>query len=169
MRRSLLRSNLKFNFVKLSFTFVFSQSNLKIQIRQLSLKFVCVANWVRNVGSNSSFFRTNSLFCHCQVLLGLYIWETNLIETLTKMNTNRRNCFCCLVLSYKKLWPTNLNCSWRKRVTKHEIEWQLFQNWSTPGKDEIETSIRTFQRVRDEIENTFSKIEWRENGQEILY
>ena len=42
----------------------------------------------------------------------------------------------------------------------------MFQNWST--KDEIETSIRTFQSVWDEIENTFSKIEWRddENGRE---
>ena len=45
----------------------------------------------------------------------------------------------------------------------------MFQNWST--KDEIEMSIRTFQRIRDEIENTFSKIEWRddENGRENLY
>ena len=45
----------------------------------------------------------------------------------------------------------------------------IFQNWST--KDEIETSIRTFQSVRDEIERTFSKIEWRgdENGRENLY
>ena len=45
----------------------------------------------------------------------------------------------------------------------------MFQNWST--KYEIETSIRTFQRVRDEIENTFSKIERRddENGRENLY
>ena len=45
----------------------------------------------------------------------------------------------------------------------------MFQNWST--KDEIETSIRTFQRVRDEIENmSLSKIEWRndENGRENL-
>ena len=24
-------------------------------------------------------------------------------------------------------WRTNLNCSWRKRVTKHEIEWQWFK------------------------------------------
>ena len=40
----------------------------------------------------------------------------------------------------------------------------MFQNWST--KDEIETSIRTFQSVRDEIENTFSKIEWRGHGEE---
>ena len=42
----------------------------------------------------------------------------------------------------------------------------MFQNWST--KDEIETSIRTFQSVRDEIESTFSKIEWRDdkNGRE---
>ena len=45
----------------------------------------------------------------------------------------------------------------------------MFQNWST--KDEIETSISTFQRVRDEIENKFSKIECRgdENGRENLY
>ena len=45
----------------------------------------------------------------------------------------------------------------------------MFQNWST--KNEIETSIRTFQSVRDKIENTFSKIEWRddENGRENLY
>ena len=35
----------------------------------------------------------------------------------------------------------------------------MFQNWST--KDEIETSIRTFQSVRDEIESTFFKVEWR--------
>ena len=48
----------------------------------------------------------------------------------------------------------------------------MFQNWSTKDmKDEIETSIRTFQSVRDEIESTFSKIEWRddENGRENLY
>ena len=45
----------------------------------------------------------------------------------------------------------------------------MFQNWST--KDRIEASSRTFQSVRDEIENTFSKIEWRddENGRENLY
>ena len=45
----------------------------------------------------------------------------------------------------------------------------LFQNLST--KDEIETSIRTFESVRDEIECTFSKIEWRddENGRENIY
>ena len=44
----------------------------------------------------------------------------------------------------------------------------MFQNWST--KDEIETSIRTFQSVRDEIESTFFKVEWRgdENGRENL-
>ena len=44
----------------------------------------------------------------------------------------------------------------------------MFRNWST--KDETETSIRTFQSVRDEIGNTFSKIEWKddENGRENL-
>ena len=45
----------------------------------------------------------------------------------------------------------------------------MFQNWST--KDEIETSIRKFQSVRDEIESTFFKVDWRgdENGRENLY
>ena len=44
----------------------------------------------------------------------------------------------------------------------------MFKNWLT--KDEIETSIRTFQSVPDEMENTFSKIEWRddENGRKNL-
>ena len=45
----------------------------------------------------------------------------------------------------------------------------MLRNWST--KDEIETSICTFQSVRDEFENTFSKLEWRDdgNGRENLY
>ena len=45
----------------------------------------------------------------------------------------------------------------------------MFRNWST--KYEIEMSIRTFQSIRDEIENTFLKIEWRgdENGRENLW
>ena len=38
--------------------------------------------------------------------MGLYIWETILSETLTKMNVNRRNWFCCLVLMYcdQRIW-----------------------------------------------------------------
>ena len=73
------------------------------------------------------------------------------------------------VYSAQLLWPTNLNCNWQKRVTKHENCMTMFKNWST--KDEIETSIRTFQSVLDEIENTFFKIEWRgdKNGRENLY
>ena len=45
----------------------------------------------------------------------------------------------------------------------------MFQSWST--KVEIESSIHTLQSVRDEIENTYSKIEWRydENGRENIY
>ena len=45
------------------------------------------------------------------------------------------------------------------------------RNWFWSTKDEIEKSIRTFQSVQDEIENTFSKIERRddENGRENLY
>ena len=100
------------------------------------------------------------------MLLGIYIWETNLIETLTKMNANRRNCFCCLVLS------AAVNDEFELQLTKTGDKAQnwmtMFQNWSTKG--EIESIIRTFQSVRDEIENTFSKIEWRddENGRENL-
>ena len=43
------------------------------------------------------------------------------------------------------------------------------RNWMT--KDEIQKSIRTFQSVRDEIKNTFSKIELRddENGRGNLF
>ena len=57
----------------------------------------------------------------------------------------------------------------RKTGDKARNWMTMFQNWSTT--DDIETSIRTFQSVRDEIENTFSKIEWRgdENGRENLY
>ena len=45
----------------------------------------------------------------------------------------------------------------------------MSKNWLT--KDEVETSIRTFQSVQNEIGSTFSKIEWRddENRRENLY
>ena len=66
-------------------------------------------------------------------------------------------------------------CERRIWIAVDENRWQSTKlndnvsNWST--KDEIETSIRTFQSVRDEIENTSSKIEWwgDENGRENLY
>ena len=55
-----------------------------------------------------------------------------------------------------------------KTDDKARIWMTMFQSWST--KDEIETSNRTFQSVRDEIENTFSDIKWRgdENGRENI-
>ena len=57
---------------------------------------------------------------------------------------------------------------WVKLCDKERNWMTMFQNWST--QDEIETSIRTFQSVRDEIENTFFLIEWRgdENGREYI-
>ena len=61
-------------------------------------------------------------------------------------------------------------CDRRIWIAVDENGWlSTKQYWST--KDEIETSIRTFQSVGDKIENTFSKIEWRgdENEWEILY
>ena len=65
-------------------------------------------------------------------------------------------------------------CDRRIWIAIDENGWQStklndnFQNWSTK---EIETSIRTFQSVRDEIQSTFLKIEWRgdENVRENLY
>ena len=66
----------------------------------------------------------------------LYFWETDLSETLTKMNANRLNLFCCLVLSY---------CDWRIWIAIDEKgdkarNWMtMFQNWST--KDETETAF----------------------------
>ena len=49
-------------------------------------------------------FRSEKLTAfESKVLLGLYTWETNLTETLTNMNADRRN---CLVLSYcdRRIW-----------------------------------------------------------------
>ena len=100
------------------------------------------------------------------MLLGLYIWETNLIETLTKINANRRIIFA---VSCSATLTDEYELQLTKTGDKARNWMTMFQNWST--KDEIETSIRPFQSVRYEIENTFSKIEWRddENGRENLY
>ena len=119
------------------------------------IKFVIISN---------KFIILAFKFVKC--LLGLDIWEDEFDWNFDENECQYTKLF--LLSRAQLLWPTNLNCSWRKRVTKHEIEWQWFQNWST--KDEIETSIRTFQSVRDEIENTFSKTEWRddENGRKNL-
>ena len=149
--------------------FVNQITKFSIQIRQLSLKFVCVAKRVRNVGSNSSFFRTNSLFCHSNsssVIGPLHLgdeFDWNFDENECEIDEIVFAISCSAIL-----WPTNLNCSWRKRVTKHEIERQCFKI------DRLKTKLKrafAHSSVWDEIENTFSKIEWRddENGRENLY
>ena len=103
----------------------------------------------------------------CVIIMCLYIiWETILSGSLTKMNANRQNWFCSLVLSFcdRRIWiAIDENAGWQ---TKHELNDNVFDNWST--KDEIERSIRTFQSVRDEIENTFFLVEWTgdKNGRE---
>ena len=87
-----------------------------------------------------------------QVLYGLYIRETILSETLTTMKANRRILFCCLVLSYcDRRIILELQLTKTGDVAPNGMT--MFQNCSI--KDEIETSTRTFQSVRDEIENTF--------------
>ena len=94
------KSKVQFRQTVHSHSFYVNQiKNFSIQILQLSLKFFCVARRVRNVGSNSSFLRTNSVLCHSNsssVIGPLHLG----IEILTKMNANRRNWFCSLVLSY---------------------------------------------------------------------
>ena len=99
------------------------------------------------------------------MLLGLYIWETNLIETFTKMNANRQNCFA---VSFLATVTYEFELQLTKTGDKARNWMTMFQNWST--KDEIETGIRTFQSIRDENEKKKSKIEWRddENGRENL-
>ena len=133
-------------------SFVNQIKNLSIQICQLSLKVVSTAKWVRKLGSNSSFLGTNSLFCYSNSssVVGLYIWEMILSETLTKMNANRRNWVCTLPSRVQLFTVTD---EFELQLTKTDNvaqNWMtLFQNWLT--KDEIQTSIRTFQSVRDEI------------------
>ena len=90
-----------------------------------------------------------------------HVWHsgpqfTILSDTLTKMNVNRRNWFCCLVLSKAYTVNDELEFQLTKTGDKARNWMTMFQNWST-RKDEIETSIRTFQSVRDEIK-THKKI-----------
>ena len=87
--------------------FVVCQSNLKIQHSNSSIvteiRLCRKASYECKDQIRHSFKQIhyhNFVIQIRQVLLGLYIWETILIETLTKMNVNRRNCFCCLVLRW---------------------------------------------------------------------
>ena len=71
-------------------------------------------------------------------------------------------------VSYSASVTAGFELQWTKTGDKAQNWMTMFQNyWST--KDEIETSIRTFQSVRDKIKSTL-KIEWRgdENGRENL-
>ena len=112
-----------------------------IHIRFLSIKFNNSAfkfvncHWnsslslseLRMQGSNSSFFQTNSSFCHSNssgVIGPLHLGD----DFDWNVDENERQQTKLILLSRAKLlWPTNLNSSWRKRVTKHEIEWQCFK------------------------------------------
>ena len=100
------------------------------------------------------------------MLLGLYIWETILIETSTKKNGTRRNCFCCLVLSYYTVTD-----EFELQLTKiewHEIEWQCFKI------DRPKTKLkRAFAHSRvsgTKLKTYFLKLyEEVKNGRENLY
>ena len=128
---------------------VFCQSNLKIQHSNSSIvteiRPCREASYECKDQIHHSFKQIHYFVIQIrQVLLG-----TILIETLTKINANRRNWFCCLVLSYcdRRIWIAVDENGWQSTKLNDNVS-----NWST--KDEIETSIRTFQSVRDKIEKT---------------
>ena len=133
-----------------------------IQIRQLSLKFACVAKRVKNVESNSSFFRTNSLFCHSNSssvigplhLGGKFDWKWMTIDEIS---------FCCLVLSYcdRRIWIAVDENGWQARnwMTMFQKLINQRQNWNEQSHIP-ECPGRNWKHI--------SKIEWRddENGRE---
>ena len=89
------------------------------------------------LGSNSSVFSNKFIilsfkFVKCH--MGLYIWETILSETLTKVNANRRNCFCCLVLSYcdRRIWIAVDENGWQSTKLNDNVSKLIDQrqNWN---------------------------------------
>ena len=61
-----------------------------------------------------------------------FFWRS-VSQCMSKMNAIDE---IVLLSRAQLLWPTNLKCSWRKRVTKARNWMTMFQNWST--KDEFE-------------------------------
>ena len=142
VRRSLLRSNLKFNFVKLSFTFIFCQSNLTIQHSNSS-----IITEIRHSFKQIHYFVIQIR----QVLLGFYIWETILIETLTKMNANRRHWFGCLVLSYcdRRIWIAVDENGWQSTKLNGNVSKLIDQrrNWNEHSHNTENTCRRNFIEI----------------------
>ena len=96
------------------------------------------------LGSNSLFFIILSFKFAKPFLWAIIILETILSETL------KNNRFCCLVLSTV---TDEFELQLTKTGDKARNCMTMFQNWLT--KHDIETSIRTFQSVRVEIETPF--------------
>ena len=129
------------------------------------------------LGSNSSFFQTNSLFCHSNsssvILTFIMIWETILSETLTKMNASIDQ------IDFAVSCSAIVTDEFELLLTKTgEAEWQCFKINRPKTKLRRALTIRTFQSVREEIENTFIIFllievhhHWRgdENGRENLH
>ena len=118
--------------------------------------YVSLLKWVRNVGSNSSFFRTYSLFCHSNsssVIGPLRLgdeFDWTLWQKWRPIDEIVFPVLCSATVTDEfDLQLTKTSDNARNWMT-------MFQNWST--KDEVEMSIRTFQSVRDEVERTFKKI-----------
>ena len=103
----------------------------------MSLKFVCVTRRVRNVGSNSSFLRTNILSfkfvkCYWASTPGRRIWFKLWRKWMPIDEIVFAVSCSATVTDEFELQLTKTGDKARNRMT-------MFQNWST--KDEIETSI----------------------------
>ena len=128
-----------------------------------------VTKRVRNVGSNSSFFRTNSLFCHTNsssVIGSLHLGD-EFDWNFDEFNAKRRNWFCCLVLRLTVTDEFELQLT--KTGDKARNWMTMFQNWST--KTKLKRAFAHSKVFGTKLTTFFSKIEWRddENGRENLY
>ena len=103
----------------------------------MSLNFVSAAKRVRNARLKFIIFSNKLIilsFKFVKCYMGLYIWETILSETLTKMNANRRNWFCCLVLSYcdRRIWIAIDENGWQSTKLNDNVSKVIDQrrNWN---------------------------------------
>ena len=107
----------------------------------MSLKFVSAAKRVRNGRIKFVIFQTNSLFCHSYsssviwafIITALYhISRTRFwVKLWRKMNANRRNWFCCLVLSYcdRRIWIAINENWWQSTKLNDHVSKLIDQRW----------------------------------------
>ena len=96
--------------------------------------------------------------------MGLYIWGTMLSETLTKMNANKRNRFCCLVLiSYceRRIWIAIDENGWQSTKLNDNVSKFIDQgqNWNEHSHIPVsETNLIFFFKLKEEVTKVGGKI-----------